>query len=64
MRTKCSQCNIVVINGIPCHEMKCPNENERWVVDVIQGDDYLVPENEASEPYLETIYSNEQAAPF
>lgn len=24
-RVKCSQCEAIVINGIPCHELGCPN---------------------------------------
>lgn len=24
-RIRCSQCEAVVINGIPCHEQRCPN---------------------------------------
>lgn len=25
-RVKCSQCNALVINGVPCHEQGCPNK--------------------------------------
>lgn len=26
IRVKCSQCEAAVINGVPCHEQRCPNE--------------------------------------
>lgn len=25
-RVRCSQCEALVINGVPCHETGCPNE--------------------------------------
>ena len=31
-RVRCSQCEALVINGVPCHELGCPNfvrERER-----------------------------------
>jgi len=27
-RVRCSQCEALVINGIPCHERGCPNERK------------------------------------
>ena len=33
MKTKklnCNQCEMLSINGIPCHELGCPNTNARW----------------------------------
>ena len=27
---RCDQCEMVSINGIPCHEMGCPNRRARW----------------------------------
>lgn len=28
-RPKCSQCQALVINGVPCHETGCPNSQRR-----------------------------------
>jgi len=25
-RVRCSQCEALVINGVPCHENRCPNQ--------------------------------------
>jgi hypothetical protein len=27
-RIRCSQCEALVINGVPCHERGCPNEKK------------------------------------
>jgi hypothetical protein len=27
-RVRCSQCEALVINGVPCHERGCPNERK------------------------------------
>lgn len=29
LRPLCSQCEALVINGVPCHETGCPNARER-----------------------------------
>lgn len=26
----CDQCEMVSINGVPCHESGCPNRDARW----------------------------------
>jgi hypothetical protein len=26
----CDQCQMVSINGVPCHEIGCPNMRSRW----------------------------------
>jgi hypothetical protein len=26
----CDQCQMLSINGVPCHETGCPNTNARW----------------------------------
>lgn len=52
-KVHCEQCNAIVINQVPCHEHGCPNSNQSWVIDTIQGRNYAVPENEASEPNLD-----------
>jgi len=28
LEVKCSQCDALVINGIPCHEIGCPNKSK------------------------------------
>lgn len=28
-RVRCSQCQALVINGVPCHERGCPNNRKR-----------------------------------
>lgn len=38
MKTKtvkvyCDQCQMLSINGIPCHEIGCPNMRARWDID-------------------------------
>lgn len=30
---KCNQCQMLNINGVPCHETGCPNERKRWDTD-------------------------------
>lgn len=30
---KCDQCEMISINGVPCHELGCPNRNARWDAD-------------------------------
>jgi len=32
-RVNCDQCEMLSINGIPCHEQGCPNSNSRWDAD-------------------------------
>lgn len=27
---RCDQCEMLSINGVPCHETGCPNMNARW----------------------------------
>lgn len=27
---KCDQCEMLSINGVPCHETGCPNARSRW----------------------------------
>jgi hypothetical protein len=29
-RITCNECDLVSINGLPCHEHGCPNVNARW----------------------------------
>jgi len=29
----CNQCEMLSINGIPCHETGCPNSKKTWVVE-------------------------------
>lgn len=33
---KCNECEMVSIDGIPCHESGCPNSSARW-----DGDDWI-----------------------
>jgi len=28
---KCNQCQMLSINGVPCHECGCPNLRKTWV---------------------------------
>ena len=28
---KCDQCNLIMINGIVCHESSCPNMNKEYI---------------------------------
>lgn len=28
---RCDQCEMLSINGVPCHETGCPNANKEWV---------------------------------
>lgn len=28
-RVKCPQCEVLVVNGVPCHESGCPNRVSR-----------------------------------
>lgn len=44
-RPKCSQCEVLVINGVACHELKCPNIPKK--------------EREDFEEYLEEIGGEE-----
>jgi hypothetical protein len=30
VRVKCDSCEMLSINGIPCHEIGCPNMSARW----------------------------------
>jgi hypothetical protein len=30
---KCDQCEMLSINGTPCHEIGCPNAKKTWVPD-------------------------------
>ena len=30
MAISCNQCNMLAINGVPCHETGCPNERKTW----------------------------------
>lgn len=30
VRVDCDQCEMLSINGIPCHESGCPNAKARW----------------------------------
>ena len=30
---KCDQCEMLSINGVPCHETGCPNSKKTWVED-------------------------------
>jgi hypothetical protein len=32
-RVRCSQCEALVINGVPCHETGCPNAKRRQRID-------------------------------
>lgn len=27
---RCNQCEMLSINGVPCHEIGCPNSNAEW----------------------------------
>lgn len=27
---KCDQCEMLSIQGVPCHELGCPNSHARW----------------------------------
>jgi hypothetical protein len=29
----CDQCQMLSINGVPCHETGCPNSRKTWVPD-------------------------------
>jgi len=33
VRVHCDQCQMLVINGVACHETGCPNMGARWDVD-------------------------------
>ena len=33
---RCDQCEILSINGLPCHVTGCPNANARWDADSSQ----------------------------
>ena len=35
-QVKCSQCQALCINGVPCHEHRCPNIQHR----MLEGEDY------------------------
>ena len=37
-RIRCSQCEVLVINGLPCHETGCPNQTHEC-----KGCDTIVP---------------------
>jgi len=28
---RCNQCQMLSINGVPCHETGCPNSRKTWV---------------------------------
>lgn len=28
---KCDQCQMLSINGVPCHEIGCPNMGAKWI---------------------------------
>lgn len=28
---RCNQCQMLTINGVPCHETGCPNSRKTWV---------------------------------
>lgn len=30
MSMNCDQCEMLSINGVPCHERGCPNKDSRW----------------------------------
>ena len=30
LRMSCNQCQMLGINGVPCHETGCPNMRARW----------------------------------
>jgi hypothetical protein len=32
-RIKCRQCQMLSINGVPCHETGCPNSNKTWSIE-------------------------------
>jgi hypothetical protein len=32
-RIKCGQCQMLAINGLPCHETGCPNSNKTWSIE-------------------------------
>ena len=32
-RIKCNQCQMLSINGVPCHETGCPNSNKVWSIE-------------------------------
>ena len=32
VKVHCDQCEMLSINGVPCHETGCPNERKTWVV--------------------------------
>lgn len=32
-RIKCTQCQMLSINGVPCHETGCPNSNKVWSIE-------------------------------
>lgn len=33
VRVSCDQCQMLSINGFPCHETGCPNSRSRWDAD-------------------------------
>lgn len=35
---KCDSCQMLMINGVPCHETGCPNTGKEW-----NGEDWVTP---------------------
>lgn len=33
----CDQCQVCIINGVPCHEIGCPEAWKPWIYDSEQG---------------------------
>jgi putative nucleotidyltransferase with HDIG domain len=58
-RVWCNQCEMISINGVPCHESGCPNEHKVWDPNALPLDKTSRPDHE----YGEWVNGEDFAAP-